>query len=47
MQKTDMSQCAITTVVYESPRLTTYGDLKNITKGTLAGTADTSGTFKP
>jgi hypothetical protein len=34
-------------LAYESPRLTTYGDLKTITQGQLAGTADTSGTFKP
>jgi hypothetical protein len=36
-----------TAPTYETPHLTTYGDLKTITKGTLAGTADTSGTFKP
>lgn len=35
-----------TAPTYEAPHLTTYGDLKTITKGQLAGTTDTSNTFK-
>jgi hypothetical protein len=31
---------------YETPHLTTYGDLKTITKGTLAGTTDSANNFK-
>lgn len=32
---------------YEAPRLTTYGDLATITKGSLVGSGDVGATFKP
>lgn len=35
------------TPAYESPRLTTYGDLQTITKGTLVGSGDVGAVFKP
>lgn len=31
---------------YEAPRLTTYGELQSLTKGTLAGSGDTGAQFK-
>jgi hypothetical protein len=31
---------------YESPRLTTYGDLQSLTRGQLAGSGDTTANFK-
>jgi hypothetical protein len=33
-------------VPYESPKLTTYGDLASLTKGNLAGSGDTTANFK-
>lgn len=35
------------TMSYEAPRLTTYGDLITLTKGTLAGSGDAAAVFKP
>jgi hypothetical protein len=32
---------------YEAPCLITYGDLKMLTKGTLAGSGDAAAVFKP
>ena len=32
---------------YEAPRLQTYGKLEELTKGTLAGSGDTTANFKP
>lgn len=37
----------LSTPVYESPRLTTYGDLATITKGQLVGSGDAAAVFKP
>lgn len=47
MQKTDMTQKATLATAYESPRLTTYGDLRTVTKGQLITSGDTTAGFKP
>jgi hypothetical protein len=36
-----------TTSSYEAPRLTTYGDLATLTKGSLVGSGDVGAAFKP
>lgn len=47
MQKADGAKVVPLVSTYESPRLTTYGDMKRITKGQLTTSGDTTAGFKP
>jgi hypothetical protein len=47
MKKATSTKAAPLGSLYETPRLTTYGDLKRITKGQLATSGDTTGNMKP
>lgn len=43
----EVTQSSASVPMYESPRLTTYGDMKHITKGQLQTSGDTTAGFKP
>lgn len=47
MQTTDTFKSEQPGLPYTTPHLTTYGDLKRITKGQLATSGDTTGNMKP